>query len=175
MVTSGSVYTPGSEVVPTPGGGLPVIVWIHGGGYLIGGASPFNGADLIIDSNYGVITVLIQYRLGLFGVFLLSSLGFKCILRCIHRQLGFLPGEAVKEGGALNAGLRTRSWSGSLSGPAKFDISSRPELCLTVGAGLREQNSLLAWCTLADRKLTWVDKRLRRRPHEGHNLGRVRW
>lgn len=85
-----NVYTPGSEVVPTPGGGLPVIVWIHGGGYLIGGASPFNGADLIIDSNYGVITVLIQYRLGLFG---------------------FLPGEAVKEGGALNAGLLDQNYA----------------------------------------------------------------
>lgn len=85
-----NVYTPGSEVVPTPGGGLPVIVWIHGGGYLIGGASPFNGADLIIDSNYGVITILIQYRLGLFG---------------------FLPGEAVKEGGALNAGLLDQNYA----------------------------------------------------------------
>ncbi|KAG1834979.1 Alpha/Beta hydrolase protein [Suillus subalutaceus] len=89
-----NVYTPGSKVVATPGGGLPVVVFIHGGGYITGAASVFNGADLIVDSNHGVITVLIQYRLGLFG---------------------FLPGKAVKEGGALNAGL---------------------QLCITMGAGL---------------------------------------
>ncbi|KAG1888833.1 Alpha/Beta hydrolase protein [Suillus subluteus] len=85
-----NVYTPGSEVVATPGGGLPVVVWIHGGGYIEGAASEFSGADLIIDSSYGVITVLVQYRLGLFG---------------------FLPGEAVKEGGALNAGLLDQNYA----------------------------------------------------------------
>jgi hypothetical protein len=104
---SGSVYTPGSEVVAMAGG-LPVIVWIHGGGYIQGSANLYNGADLIMDSNYGVITVVIQYRLGLFGMPLLSPLGFKCILRCMHCRLGFLSGEAVKEGGTSNAGLRTQ-------------------------------------------------------------------
>jgi len=91
-------------VVATPAGGLPVVVWIHGGGYILGSANLYNGADLIINSNYGVITVVIQYRLGLFGMPLLFLPGFKC--RCIHSRLGFLSGEAVKEGGALNAGLR---------------------------------------------------------------------
>ncbi|KAJ8589766.1 alpha beta-hydrolase [Rhizopogon salebrosus TDB-379] len=85
-----NVYTPGSEVVTAPSGGLPVVVWIHGGGYVEFAASPFNGADLIIESNHGVITVLIQYRLGLFG---------------------FLAGEAVKEGGALNAGLLDQNYA----------------------------------------------------------------
>ncbi|KAG1811208.1 Alpha/Beta hydrolase protein [Suillus subaureus] len=85
-----NVYTPGSEVVATPGGGLPVVVWIHGGGYIEGAASDYNGADLIVHSNHGAITVLIQYRLGLFG---------------------FLPGEAVKEGGALNAGLLDQNYA----------------------------------------------------------------
>jgi carboxylesterase type B len=105
MVTSGSVYTPGSEVVATPAGGLPVVVWIHGGGYIEGAASTFNGADLIKESNYGVVTVLVQYRLGLFGMCLLLPLVFST-LRCIHYVLGFLSGEAVKQGGALNAGIR---------------------------------------------------------------------
>ncbi|KAG2358500.1 Alpha/Beta hydrolase protein [Suillus spraguei] len=85
-----NVYTPGSEVVATPGGGLPVVVWIHGGGYVKGAASQYNGADLTVDSNYGIITVVVQYRLGLFG---------------------FLPGEAVKEGGALNAGLLDQNYA----------------------------------------------------------------
>ncbi|KAG2111829.1 Alpha/Beta hydrolase protein [Suillus clintonianus] len=85
-----NIYTPGSEVVATSSGGLPVVVFIHGGGYIGGSASVYTGADLIVESNHGVIAVLVQYRLGLFG---------------------FLPGEAVKEGGALNAGLLDQNYA----------------------------------------------------------------
>lgn len=53
--------------------------------YVSGRESQFNGADLIVESNHRLIVVTIQYRLGLFG---------------------FLAGEAVKYGGALNVGLR---------------------------------------------------------------------
>ncbi|KAF8179591.1 alpha beta-hydrolase [Mycena galopus ATCC 62051] len=63
---------------------LPTIVWIHGGGYALGGASFYNGAELVQESNNKVVVVIIQYRLGLFG---------------------FLAGEQIKTGGALNAGL----------------------------------------------------------------------
>ncbi|KAF7365113.1 Carboxylic ester hydrolase [Mycena venus] len=63
---------------------LPTIVWIHGGGYALGSASQYNGADLVQDSNNKVVAVVIQYRLGLFG---------------------FLAGQQVKDDGALNAGL----------------------------------------------------------------------
>ncbi|KAF9557097.1 alpha/beta-hydrolase [Agrocybe pediades] len=63
---------------------LPVVFWIHGGGYIEGSASSFDGNDLIRESGEGIVVVVIQYRLGLFG---------------------FLPGQKVKEGGALNAGL----------------------------------------------------------------------
>ncbi|KAG0700092.1 Alpha/Beta hydrolase protein [Suillus ampliporus] len=75
---------------PIPSGGLPVVVWIHGGGYIEGNASLFNGADLIMESNHAVIAVIVQYRLGIFG---------------------FLPGEAVKEGGALNVGLLDQNYA----------------------------------------------------------------
>ena len=50
----------------------------------MGNESQFNGNDLIREAGGGVVAVFIQYRLGVFG---------------------FLPGEKVKEGGALNAGL----------------------------------------------------------------------
>lgn len=56
------------------------------GGYIAGSASSFDGNDLIRESGEGVVVVIIQYRLGVFG---------------------FLPGQKVKDGGALNAGLRT--------------------------------------------------------------------
>ncbi|KAG1895878.1 Alpha/Beta hydrolase protein [Suillus fuscotomentosus] len=85
-----SVYTPGSTIVTTPSGGLPVVVFIHGGGYVLGAESLYDGAELVTESDYGIISVIIQYRLGLFG---------------------FLPGEAVKEGGALNAGLLDQNYA----------------------------------------------------------------
>ena len=46
--------------------------------------SVFNGNDFVREAGGGVVAVFIQYRLGVFG---------------------FLPGEKVNEGGALNAGL----------------------------------------------------------------------
>ncbi|KAK0463610.1 Alpha/Beta hydrolase protein [Desarmillaria tabescens] len=64
---------------------LPVVVWIHGGGYVIGNASAYGtGNDFVRESGEGVIAVTIQYRLGLFG---------------------FFAGESVKANGILNAGL----------------------------------------------------------------------
>ncbi|OAX34783.1 alpha/beta-hydrolase [Rhizopogon vinicolor AM-OR11-026] len=85
-----NVHVPGSNVVAAPSGGLPVVVWIHGGGYAAGGAAAYDGGDLIKESNYGVIVVVMQYRLGVFG---------------------FLAGQAVKQGGALNAGLLDQDYA----------------------------------------------------------------
>ncbi|KAG6830002.1 hypothetical protein H0H92_002693 [Tricholoma furcatifolium] len=62
----------------------PVVVWIHGGGYVAGDAAMFDGNDLVSEANGGVVAVIIQYRLGVFG---------------------FLAGNEVKAGGSLNAGL----------------------------------------------------------------------
>ncbi len=52
---------------PDPGAaGLPVLVWIHGGGFMIGsGAEPYyDGATFARD---GVVCVSINYRLGILG------------------------------------------------------------------------------------------------------------
>ncbi|PAV17979.1 cephalosporin esterase [Pyrrhoderma noxium] len=65
-------------------GKMPVVVWIHGGGYILGGGSMYPGSDLVKGAGGGIIAVVIQYRLGLFG---------------------FLAGNEVKEKGSLNAGL----------------------------------------------------------------------
>lgn len=54
------------------------------------------------DSNGGLVSVQIQYRLGLFG-----KDGGVCFPQAeIEYLLGFLSGEKVKEGGSLNVGLR---------------------------------------------------------------------
>ncbi|THH08486.1 hypothetical protein EW145_g2677 [Phellinidium pouzarii] len=70
----------------SPGLKLPVVVWIHGGGYVSGSTTQAgsDGGDLVQDAGGGVVAVLIQYRLGIFG---------------------FLPGSEMKEHGVLNAGL----------------------------------------------------------------------
>ncbi|KAF7350386.1 Carboxylic ester hydrolase [Mycena venus] len=78
-----NVYYP-SDAEGVPLEDLPVVVWIHGGGFVGGAASQYRGSDLIAQSNRGLVAVMIQYRLGLFG---------------------FLPGTEVKKNGALNAGL----------------------------------------------------------------------
>ena len=51
-----------------------------------GGAIQFSGQDLIKECDFGVVVVIIEYRLGIFG---------------------FLPGSEAKADGSLNVGLRT--------------------------------------------------------------------
>ncbi|KAI9572480.1 Alpha/Beta hydrolase protein [Boletus coccyginus] len=85
-----NVHVPGTTVNPVSSGGLPVVVWIHGGGYVGLSGSSYDGSNLVFQSQNSVITVVIQYRLGLFG---------------------FLAGAKVKSGGALNAGLLDQTFA----------------------------------------------------------------
>uniref|UniRef100_M3ZFN8 Uncharacterized LOC102219135 n=2 Tax=Xiphophorus maculatus TaxID=8083 RepID=M3ZFN8_XIPMA len=59
-----NIYTPANRA---PDAKLPVMVWIHGGGFSIGSASMFDGSALAAYQD--VVVVLIQYRLGLLGFF----------------------------------------------------------------------------------------------------------
>ncbi|KAK1788578.1 hypothetical protein P4O66_002655 [Electrophorus voltai] len=59
-----NIYTPAK---PSEYANLPVLVWIHGGGFSLGSASIFDGSVLSAYEN--VVVVLIQYRLGLLGFF----------------------------------------------------------------------------------------------------------
>jgi len=51
---------------------LPVFVWIHGGGWVLGGATSYDGAALAAREN--VIVVVPQYRIGPMGNFSNSAL-----------------------------------------------------------------------------------------------------
>ncbi|KAJ7775802.1 Alpha/Beta hydrolase protein [Mycena olivaceomarginata] len=85
-----SVSYPSDAAGVQPSVLLPVVVWIHGGGYLNGASYQYRGTDIINQSNRGVVAVVLQYRLGIFG---------------------FLPGTAVKQNGTLNAGLRDQDFA----------------------------------------------------------------
>ncbi|TFK97562.1 Carboxylesterase family-domain-containing protein [Pterulicium gracile] len=47
---------------------FPVVMWFHGGGYAHGAESTYNGSLLNTTFDNQVITIVIQYRLGLFEV-----------------------------------------------------------------------------------------------------------
>ncbi|XP_035297303.1 carboxylesterase 1E isoform X2 [Cricetulus griseus] len=59
-----NIYTP-SDL--TRSDRLPVMVWIHGGGLVLGGASTYDG--LALSTHENVVVVAIQYRLGIWGFF----------------------------------------------------------------------------------------------------------
>ncbi len=60
---------------PAPAKPAPVMVWIHGGGFTVGGSAlaTYNGAK--IASKTGTVLVSINYRLGPLGFLALPSLG----------------------------------------------------------------------------------------------------
>ena len=57
-----SVYTPGNA---TNSSSLAVMLWIHGGAYIIGDTIEYNAALLATEGN--VIVIAAAYRLGAFG------------------------------------------------------------------------------------------------------------
>ena len=59
-----NIYTPADL---TKSDRLPVMVWIHGGGLVLGGASTYDG--LVLSTHENVVVVVIQYRLGIWGFF----------------------------------------------------------------------------------------------------------
>ncbi|XP_072824931.1 carboxylesterase 3 isoform X1 [Vicugna pacos] len=59
-----NIYSPAEA---TSGAGRPVMVWIHGGSFVVGAATSYDGSAL---AAYGdVIVVTVQYRLGIPGFF----------------------------------------------------------------------------------------------------------
>ncbi|XP_045389163.1 liver carboxylesterase 1-like isoform X3 [Lemur catta] len=59
-----NIYTPADL---TKKSRLPVMVWLFGGGMVVGGASTYDGLALSAQEN--VVVVMIQYRVGIWGFF----------------------------------------------------------------------------------------------------------
>ena len=59
-----NVATPRSA---TPASALPVMFWIHGGGYQTGESNDYALDALVARSNHSVVVVTINYRLNVFG------------------------------------------------------------------------------------------------------------
>ncbi|XP_040596718.1 cocaine esterase isoform X2 [Mesocricetus auratus] len=59
-----SIYSPAHA---SEGSNLPVMVWIHGGGLVMGMASMYDGSKLAAIED--IVVVTIQYRLGVLGYF----------------------------------------------------------------------------------------------------------
>ncbi|XP_061532742.1 carboxylesterase 3 [Phycodurus eques] len=57
-----NVYT---QAEAKRGDKLPVMVWLHGGGLVMGAASQYDGAPLTAYEN--IVVVIVQYRLGILG------------------------------------------------------------------------------------------------------------
>ncbi|GAA0536846.1 carboxylic ester hydrolase [Saccharopolyspora subtropica] len=72
MAEASGLWTPGDNPdcltlnvwTPDPGGGLPVMVWIHGGAYLGGSSTSYDPARL---ARAGVVVVTVNYRVGYEG------------------------------------------------------------------------------------------------------------
>jgi para-nitrobenzyl esterase len=64
-----NIYAPGARATRRP---LPVMVWLHGGGFVNGSGNDFNGRFLAATARAIVVTV--NYRLGPFGWLALKSL-----------------------------------------------------------------------------------------------------
>jgi len=85
-----SIWTPQASLSHR----LPVMAWIHGGGFTTGsGASPvYNGERLAREQ--GVIVVTLQYRLGMFGMLVRpefeAEYGASGGMNFLHDQIGAL-------------------------------------------------------------------------------------
>ena len=87
---------------PAGASGLPVLVWIHGGGFASGDGAMYNAARLATGGNIVVVTV--NYRLGALGFLAHSALGEgnygladqQAALRWVADNIGGFGGDPAK-------------------------------------------------------------------------------
>ena len=60
-------------ITPKISDNLPVLVWIHGGGFVAGGVTDFQNTLKKFAASNNIIVVSIQYRLGVFGFLYMNT------------------------------------------------------------------------------------------------------
>ncbi|WP_254677984.1 carboxylesterase family protein [Agrococcus sp. SGAir0287] len=155
---------PGDEILnvtvltpdPSPAARLPVLVWIHGGGYTTGSpASPWYGNGAFARD--GVVTVLVSYRLGFDGFGWIEGApqnrgvrDWLCALEWVQRHVAAfggdpdhvtVAGQSAGGGAVLTllgmraaAGLLARAWAAS---PALADVPEQTARALAARLGDR--------------------------------------
>jgi para-nitrobenzyl esterase len=66
-----NVYRP-ATLLSGAGGGLPVLIWFHGGGLANGSGNQQDATEMAAET--GTLVVMVNYRLGVFGFLALASL-----------------------------------------------------------------------------------------------------
>ncbi|BFZ61778.1 hypothetical protein YB2330_002854 [Saitoella coloradoensis] len=146
-----NVFTPSST---SSNSKLPVMVWIHGGSFLVGGSSDaaFDGSNLASE---GVIVVTLNYRLGLLGFFdglgtngNMGTLDVQMALKWVQNNIAAFGGNADKvtvfgqsSGGHMIRALMSSSASEGLfdraiiqSDPQNYGLQSRNVSADIIGA-----------------------------------------
>lgn len=89
-----------------PGSNLPVMVWVHGGAFLTGSGSQYDGSRLAQTT--GALVVTVNYRLGIFGLMALDALSAEdpagnqalqdqqAALRWVQRNIANFGGDAKR-------------------------------------------------------------------------------
>ncbi|MFE2878981.1 carboxylesterase/lipase family protein, partial [Streptomyces roseus] len=120
---------------PSPGGGgRPVMVWFHGGGFVNGAGDAYRAERLAVQG--GAVVVTVNYRLGIFGLFGHPALGGAPDFALADQQaaLRWVRSNAVRFGGdASNVTLFGESAGGlaicaHLTSPASAGLFRRAVL-----------------------------------------------
>ena len=99
-----NIWTPASR----PGDRLPVMVWIHGGGFQAGaGAEPRHDGDAF--ARKGVVLVTFNYRLGVFGFFSHPELTRESSRQRVGQLRPARPGRGAAMGAGQHRGVRRQS------------------------------------------------------------------
>ncbi len=146
-----NVWTPAKTV----GDGLPVMVWIHGGGFIAGSSSQplYDGLEL---ARMGVVVVTFNYRLGPFGFFAHPELSAESGLDASGNQ-GLMDQIAalswVRDNIALFGGdLRNVTIFGESAGAASVGFLLISPLCEGLFHRAIAQSGAAIWSTLRLRR-----------------------
>ncbi|OBZ75691.1 Lipase 1 [Grifola frondosa] len=145
-----------------PGANLPVVAWIYGGGFEVGGTSPYDGGAVVersIELGQPIIYVSMNYRLNAFG-FLASqevkdagvgNLGLqdqRLALRWIQKYIGAFGGDPTRVtiAGSMSASFHMLANGGDTEGlfHGAFMQSGSPSAVSDITAGQGYYDALVS-------------------------------